>query len=55
MCVCLCLCIRVSVCGSRSLLCRRYVFEGLGHLVASILINSTQFLKRINENGIKKM
>ncbi|ELT88409.1 hypothetical protein CAPTEDRAFT_172210 [Capitella teleta] len=33
----------------------RYVFEGLGHLVASILINSTQYLRRINENGIKKM
>ena len=27
----------------------------LGHLVASILINSTPSLKRINENGIKKM
>jgi len=33
----------------------KYVFEGLGHLVASILINSTPSLKRINENGIKKM
>ena len=33
----------------------RYIFEGLGHLVSSILINSTQYLKRINENGIKKM
>jgi exocyst complex component 4 len=33
----------------------RYVFEGLGHLVSTILINTAQFLKRINENGIKKM
>ncbi|CAH1783447.1 unnamed protein product [Owenia fusiformis] len=33
----------------------KYVFEGLGHLVSTILINSTQYLKRINENGIKKM
>ena len=39
----------------RLILICRYVFEGLGHLVASILINSTQYLKRINENGIKKM
>jgi len=33
----------------------RYVFDGLGHLVSTILINTAQFLKRINENGIKKM
>ncbi|XP_064630302.1 exocyst complex component 4-like isoform X2 [Lineus longissimus] len=33
----------------------KYIFEGLGHLIATILINSTQYLKRINENGIKKM
>lgn len=33
----------------------KYIFEGLGHLVSTILINSSQFLKRINENGIKKM
>ena len=32
-----------------------YVFEGLGHLVSSIFINSTQYFSRINENGIKKM
>jgi len=33
----------------------KYIFEGLGHLVSSILINCTQFLRRVNENGIKKM
>jgi exocyst complex component 4 len=33
----------------------KYTYEGLGHLVSSILINSTQYFKRINENGIKKM
>ncbi|ESO90976.1 hypothetical protein LOTGIDRAFT_122393, partial [Lottia gigantea] len=33
----------------------KYIFESLGYLVASILINSIQFLKKINENGIKKM
>jgi len=33
----------------------KYVFEGLGHLVASIIINSAQYIKRINENGVKKM
>uniref|UniRef100_T1IIX1 Exocyst complex component Sec8 n=1 Tax=Strigamia maritima TaxID=126957 RepID=T1IIX1_STRMM len=33
----------------------RYVFEGLGQLIASIMINSVQLIKRINENGIKKM
>ncbi|KAK7482018.1 hypothetical protein BaRGS_00026710 [Batillaria attramentaria] len=33
----------------------KYIFETLGYLVASILISSVQFLKKINENGIKKM
>ncbi|XP_059163407.1 exocyst complex component 4-like isoform X1 [Physella acuta] len=33
----------------------KYIFESLGFLVASILITSVQFLKKINENGIKKM
>lgn len=33
----------------------RYIFESLGLLVASILMNSIQYLKKINENGIKKM
>lgn len=33
----------------------KYVFEGLGHLISSILISSVQYIKRINANGIKKM
>lgn len=33
----------------------KYIFEGLGHLIASIMINSAQYIKRMNENGIKKM
>ncbi|KAJ8025994.1 Exocyst complex component 4 [Holothuria leucospilota] len=33
----------------------KYIFEGLGHLISYLLINSTQHIKRINENGIKKM
>ncbi|KAH9499232.1 Exocyst complex component 4 [Bulinus truncatus] len=33
----------------------KYIFESLGYLVASILINSVQFLNKMNENGIKKM
>lgn len=33
----------------------KYIFESLGYLVASILMNCMQFIKKINENGIKKM
>lgn len=33
----------------------KYIFESLGFLVASILMNSIQYMKKINENGIKKM
>lgn len=33
----------------------RYLFEGVGHLVASIFISSTNHIKIINSNGIKKM
>ncbi|XP_077991947.1 exocyst complex component 4-like isoform X2 [Glandiceps talaboti] len=33
----------------------QYLLEGLGHLIASILVNGAQYIKRINENGIKKM
>ncbi|ESN96349.1 hypothetical protein HELRODRAFT_186534 [Helobdella robusta] len=32
-----------------------YVFQGLGHLISTILVGSAQVLKRINENGVKKM
>ena len=33
----------------------RYLFEGLGNLVATIFIASAQHLKSINTNGIKRM
>lgn len=33
----------------------RYIFEGVGHLVSTILINSATTIKKINENGVKKM
>ncbi|XP_071827721.1 exocyst complex component 4-like [Apostichopus japonicus] len=33
----------------------KYIFEGLGHLISYLLINSAQQIKRINDNGIKKM
>lgn len=34
---------------------RRYVFEGLGSLIASILISGSKYIKRISTSGIKKM
>lgn len=33
----------------------RYLFEGVGFLVSSILISNVAEIKRINQNGIKKM
>nr|CAD7203089.1 unnamed protein product [Timema douglasi] len=33
----------------------KYVFEGLGHLIAKILISSAQYLDKIDEPGIQKM
>ncbi|XP_078668004.1 exocyst complex component 4-like isoform X9 [Branchiostoma floridae x Branchiostoma belcheri] len=33
----------------------RYIFEGLGHQMSSILVNSTQYFSRISHSGIKKM
>ncbi|XP_049750613.1 exocyst complex component 4 isoform X2 [Elephas maximus indicus] len=33
----------------------QYIFEGLGHLISCILINSAQYFRRISESGIKKM
>lgn len=33
----------------------RYIFEGLGHLISAILINSANTIQRINSNGVKKM
>uniref|UniRef100_A0A1B6IHW9 Exocyst complex component Sec8 n=1 Tax=Homalodisca liturata TaxID=320908 RepID=A0A1B6IHW9_9HEMI len=33
----------------------KYVFEGLGHLIAKILMSSSQFLDTIDESGIHRM
>ncbi|KAL7287624.1 hypothetical protein TKK_0018269 [Trichogramma kaykai] len=33
----------------------KYIFEGLGHLIAKILITSAQFIDKIDENGIQRM
>ncbi|XP_021936020.1 exocyst complex component 4 isoform X2 [Zootermopsis nevadensis] len=33
----------------------KYIFEGLGHLIAKILISSAQYIDRIDERGIQKM
>lgn len=33
----------------------QYIFEGLGHLIANILMTSVVYIRRINDNGIKKM
>ncbi|KAK7863550.1 hypothetical protein R5R35_011175 [Gryllus longicercus] len=33
----------------------KYIFEGLGHLIAKILITSAQYIERIDEGGIQKM
>ncbi|KAG8191429.1 hypothetical protein JTE90_020682 [Oedothorax gibbosus] len=33
----------------------RYVFEGLGELLSTIMIKSVGDIKKINENGVKKM
>ncbi|XP_019875133.2 exocyst complex component 4 [Aethina tumida] len=33
----------------------KYIFEGLGHLIAKILISSVQYMQHINEGGIQRM
>ncbi|XP_017776973.1 PREDICTED: exocyst complex component 4 [Nicrophorus vespilloides] len=33
----------------------KYIFEGLGHLIAKILISSSQYMKNIDEGGIQRM
>ncbi|XP_014206548.1 exocyst complex component 4 [Copidosoma floridanum] len=33
----------------------KYIFEGLGHLIAKILISSAQYIERIDESGVQKM
>ena len=32
-----------------------YLFDGLGYLIAAIIIASTSYIKKINHNGVKKM
>ena len=34
---------------------QKYLFNGIGHLLSAIFINSTQYLTKININGVKKM
>ncbi|CAG7822682.1 unnamed protein product [Allacma fusca] len=33
----------------------KYIFEGVGQLVSTILINGAQDMRRINDNGVKKI
>lgn len=33
----------------------QYIFEGLGHLIAKILISSTQYMQVIDEGGIQRI
>ncbi|CAH0552753.1 unnamed protein product [Brassicogethes aeneus] len=33
----------------------KYIFEGLGHLIAKILISSAQYMQHINESGIQRI
>ncbi|OXU21806.1 hypothetical protein TSAR_005060 [Trichomalopsis sarcophagae] len=33
----------------------KYIFEGLGHLIAKILITCAQYIERIDESGIQRM
>lgn len=33
----------------------RYMFEGLGHMMSSLIISSAPSIKKINPNGVKKM
>lgn len=33
----------------------QYIFEGLGHLIAKILISSAQYMNVIDEGGIQRM
>lgn len=33
----------------------KYIFEGLGHLIAKILITSAQYSERIDKSGIQRM
>jgi hypothetical protein len=33
----------------------RYMFEGLGHMMSSLIISAAPNIKKINSNGVKKM
>jgi len=33
----------------------RYIFEGVSHLIASIIMSCVHHIRRMNENGVKKM
>ena len=33
----------------------QYIFEGVGQLISTILINGAQDIRRINDNGVKKL
>eukprot|EP00794_Sanderia_malayensis_P005498 gene5499-6183_t len=33
----------------------KYLFEGVGYFLATIIISSTAYIKKINRNGVKKM
>lgn len=52
---CLSMVLHISYYCFVTFIINRYIFEGLGHLISYLLINSAQQIKRINDNGIKKM
>ncbi|XP_003386577.1 PREDICTED: exocyst complex component 4-like [Amphimedon queenslandica] len=47
--------LKMNTVGILTLPKQSYLFDGVGHLVAAIFINSTSFLNKININGVKKM
>ena len=47
--------LKMNTVGMLTLPKQSYLFDGLGHLVSTIFINSTSYLKKININGVKKM
>jgi exocyst complex component 4 len=47
--------LKLVTAGVLSLDKQNYLFDGLGHLIATVFINSTSYLKKININGVKKM
>ena len=47
--------LKMNTVGILTLPKQNYLFNGVGHLVAAIFINSTSYLNKININGVKKM